>query len=225
MITIRQLSEYIHLREPERNRAGSINGDQLGREKAIHILTKKKNLMYIPIILGTAREGRESEKVARFMLAKTVEFGLESEILDVRDYRLPATDDTRTSDAASRLKERVLRADGLVIVSPEYNHGYPGELKMMLDMLYEEYFGKPVGICGVSSGVFGGARMIEHLVATCVRFHMLPTGQVLYFPRVQELFDESGAIKKEAYHRRAKKFLTILAEYAEALKRRSDAQS
>ncbi len=111
------------------------------------------------------------------------------------------------------------------MVSPEYNHGYPGELKMMLDMLYEEYFGKPVGICGVSSGVFGGARMIEHLVATCVRFHMLPTGQVLYFPRVQELFDESGAIKKEAYHRRAKKFLTILAEYAEVLKWRSDAQS
>ncbi|HPE52344.1 MAG TPA: NAD(P)H-dependent oxidoreductase, partial [Methanothrix soehngenii] len=85
--------------------------------------------MYIPIILGTAREGRESEKVARFMLEKALEFGLESEILDVRDYRLPATDNTKTSDAAARLKERVLRADGLVIVSPEYNHGYPGELK------------------------------------------------------------------------------------------------
>lgn len=181
--------------------------------------------MYIPIILGTAREGRESEKVARFMLERAVEFGLESEILDVRDYRLPATDNTKTSDAAARLKERVLRADGIVIVSPEYNHGYPGELKMMLDMLYEEYFGKPVGICGVSSGVFGGARMIEHLVATCVRFHMLPTGEVLYFPKVQDLFDENGAIKKEAYHRRAKKFFDVLAEYAERLGEGRDAQS
>jgi NAD(P)H-dependent FMN reductase len=181
--------------------------------------------MYIPIILGTAREGRESEKVARFMLEKAIEFGLDSEIIDVRDYRLVATDNTKTSDAAKRLMEQVLRADGLVIVSPEYNHGYPGELKMMLDMLYEEYFGKPVGICGVSSGVFGGARMIEHLVATCVRFHMLPTGEVLYFPKVQDLFDENGAIKKEAYHRGAKKFFGVLAEYAEALRCGKDAQS
>jgi len=180
--------------------------------------------MYIPIILGTAREGRESEKVARFMLEKALEFGLDSEIIDVRDYRLPATDNTKTSDQAIRLKDKVLRADGLVIVSPEYNHGYPGELKMMLDMLYEEYFGKPVGICGVSSGVFGGARMIEHLVATCVRFHMLPSGEVLYFPRVQELFDENGAIKKEAYHRRANKFLAVLTEYAKALRSGRDEQ-
>jgi NAD(P)H-dependent FMN reductase len=150
------------------------------------------------------------------MLAKALEFGLDSEIVDVRDYRLPATDNTKTSDQAIRLRELVLRADGLVIVSPEYNHDYPGELKMMLDMLREEYFGKPVGICGVSSGVFGGARMVEHLVATCVRFRMLPTGEVLYFPKVQELFDENGAIKKEAYHERARKFFDVLAGYAEA---------
>jgi NAD(P)H-dependent FMN reductase len=181
--------------------------------------------MYIPIILGTAREGRESEKVARFMLEKALEFGLDSEIIDVRDYRLLATDNTKTSDQAKRLMERVLRADGLVIVSPEYNHGYPGELKMMLDMLYEEYFGKPVGICGVSSGVFGGARMIEHLVATCVRFHMLPSGEVLYFPKVQELFDENGAITKESYHKRARKFFTVLIGYAEALRCGKDAES
>jgi len=152
--------------------------------------------MYIPIILGTAREGRESEKVARFMLEKALAFGLDSEIIDVRDYRLPATDNTKTSAEAIRLKEVVLKADGLVIVSPEYNHGYPGELKMMLDMLYEEYFGKPVGICGVSSGVFGGARMIEHLVATCVRFYMLPTGEVLYFPRSRSSSTRPGRSRR-----------------------------
>jgi hypothetical protein len=67
--------------------------------------------------------------------------------------------------------------------------------------------------------------MIEHLVATCARFHMLPTGEVLYFPRVQDLFDENGAVKKEAYHRRAKKFFAVLAEYAEALQSGRDAQS
>lgn len=180
--------------------------------------------MYIPIILGTAREGRESEKVAHFVLEKAIEFGLESEIIDVRNFRLEATDNTKTSDQAKRLMELVLKAEGLVIVSPEYNQGYPGELKMMLDMLYEEYFGKPVGICGVSSGTFGGARMIEQLVQICVRFHMLPTGEVLYFPRVQDLFDENGAIKKEAYHERARKFFGVLTGYAEALRCGKDAE-
>ena len=158
--------------------------------------------MYIPIILGTAREGRESEKVARFMLEKAEEFGLSSEIIDVRDYRLAATDNTKTSEQAKRLMELVLRADGLVIVSPEYSHGYPGELKMMLDMLYEEYFGKPVGICGVSSGVFGGARMIEQLWQICICLHMVPIGEVVSFPRVQDLFrrercDKEGGVPRE----------------------------
>jgi NAD(P)H-dependent FMN reductase len=181
--------------------------------------------MYIPIILGTAREGRESEKVARFMLEKALEFGLSSEIIDVRDYRLPATDNTKTSDQAIRLRELVLRADGLVIVSPEYNHDYPGELKMMLDMLREEYFDKPVGICGVSSGAFGGVRMIEQLVGICVCLHMVPIGEMMSFPRVRDLFDENGAIKKEAYHERARKFFDVLTGYAEALRCGKDAKS
>ncbi|HII07207.1 MAG TPA: NAD(P)H-dependent oxidoreductase [Methanotrichaceae archaeon] len=181
--------------------------------------------MYIPIILGTAREGRESEKVARFMLEKAIEFGLESEIIDVRNFRHEATDNTKTSDQARRFKEKVLKAEGLIIVSPEYNHGYPGELKMMLDMLYEEYSGKPVGICGVSSGVFGGARMIEQLVQICVFLHMVPIGEVVNFSRVQDLFDENGAIKKESYHDRARKFLGVLTGYAETLSCGKDAKS
>ncbi len=66
---------------------------------------------------------------------------------------------------------------------------------------------------------------LEHLVATCVRFHMLPTGEVLYFPRVQDLFDEKGTIKKEAYHWRAGKFFTVLTRYAEAFRCGKDAES
>ena len=50
--------------------------------------------LFIPVILGTAREGRSSENAARFMLAQAQNSGIESEILDVRDYRLTATDNT-----------------------------------------------------------------------------------------------------------------------------------
>jgi len=117
--------------------------------------------MYIPIILGTARQGRQSEKAARFILREALAASLESEIIDVRDHRIAATDNTGSSPQAQRLAEKVKRADGFIIVSPEYNHGYPGELKMMLDMLFWAYAKKPVGICGVSSGPWGGARVVE----------------------------------------------------------------
>ncbi len=83
--------------------------------------------MYVPIILGTAREGRQSEKAARFILSEAGKCGFESEILDVRDYRLQATDKTCTTPLAKAYSEKIRRAGAIIIVTPEYNHGYPGE--------------------------------------------------------------------------------------------------
>ncbi|MGV8176140.1 MAG: NADPH-dependent FMN reductase [Methanothrix sp.] len=174
--------------------------------------------MYIPVILGTARAGRQSEKAARFMLAKALEAGLESEIIDVRDYRLEATDNSKESPQAKKLALKALRADGLIIVSPEYNHGYPGELKMMLDMLFSEFAHKPVGICGVSSGPWGGVRMVEQLREVCLAFHLVPTGEAVHFPKVQELFDEQGRFLGKSQHGQARRLLEELIWYASALK-------
>src|SRR3989344_7966247 len=113
--------------------------------------------MYIPIILGTARKGRRSEKAANFVLQEfQKQEGVETELIDVRDYRIAATDNTGDLPEAKKFSEKAARADGFIIVSPEYDHGYPGELKMMLDMLYDEYNRKPVAICGVSMGQSGG---------------------------------------------------------------------
>lgn len=174
--------------------------------------------MYVPVVLGIAREGRQSEKVAAFMMACVNEFGLRSEVLDVRDFQTKATDNTQTLPAAKKLSEKILKADALIIVSPEYNHGYPGELKMMLDMLYQQYFNKPVGMCGVSAGPVGGARAVEQLRQVCVELHMVPIREALYFPFVQNLFDAGGKIKDNTYYDRVKKFLGELLWYAKALK-------
>ncbi len=174
--------------------------------------------MYIPIILGTAREGRQSAKAAKFMLAEAVKFGFDSEIIDPRDYRIAATDNSKSSPQAKKLAEKIIKADGIVIVSPEYNHGYPGELKMMLDMLYGEYAHKPVGICGVSSSGLGGARMVEQLKQICIELHMPPIRESVYFSNVQNLFDDSGKILDDAFIARAQKFFEELNWYAEKLK-------
>ncbi|MBN2014156.1 MAG: NAD(P)H-dependent oxidoreductase [Candidatus Altiarchaeota archaeon] len=174
--------------------------------------------MYIPVVLGTARVGRQSEKVAEFMRRQVLKAGLHTEILDVRDYRIQATDNSETLIQAQRLSEKISGADALVIVSPEYNHGFPGELKMMLDMLYEQYFNKPVGICGVSAGGLGGARAVEQLRLVCIELHMVPIREAIYFSMVQDLFGEEGGIVDKSYSKRVKAFLDELIWYAGALK-------
>lgn len=174
--------------------------------------------MFIPIILGTAREGRQSEKAAKFMFEETISYGLESEIIDVRDFIIGKTDNSRTTPLFQKLREKIDKADGLVIVSPEYNHGYPGELKLMLDMLYKEYHQKPIGFCGVSAGPIGGSRAVEQLRLVAVELHMVPIREAVYFPMIQSLFDEKGTIKDSSYRNRIKGFLDELTWYAKALK-------
>ncbi len=166
--------------------------------------------MYFPIILGTAREGRQSEKVARFMLEELKKEGIESGIIDVRDYRIEATDNTKKGSEAKRLAEIIGKADGIVIVSPEYNHGYPGELKMMLDLLYEEYRGKPVLICGVSAGIFGGTRMVEQLRLVCLGLGMVPVSSALYFRNAEEFNESEG---NEDYKKSVKRAVEELKLY------------
>ncbi len=173
--------------------------------------------MYLPIILGTARQGRRSEAVARFMLGEVKAVGLESEIIDVKDYVRLATDDAEESSAAKQLGEKVQRADGFIVVTPEYNHGYPGELKIVLDLLYKEYARKPIGFCGVSNSRLGGARAIEQLRLVAIEFHMVPIREAVYFSQVQTIFDAEGNVTDEAYHGRVSKFLEELLWYAKAL--------
>ena len=177
--------------------------------------------MYIPIILGTAREGRRSASVANYLLKEVKEKSkeLETEIIDVKDYFEGFTDDKKESKIVQSFSEKISKADGLIIIVPEYNHGYPGELKLMLDMLYKEYAKKPVGMCGVSNGFLGGSRAIEQLRQVAIEFHMTPIMEAIYFTSVQNLFDENGNIKDESYSKKISVFMQELLWYAKVLKK------
>ena len=180
--------------------------------------------LFIPIILATGREGRLSENAARFMLKQTEKFGLKTELIDVADFGLIRTKRSADTEPAKSFSEKISLADGLIIVSPEYNHGYPGELKLVLDQLYKEYNRKPVGICGVSAGKLGGARMVEQLRLVAIEFQMVPIRSAVYFSNISDLFDEAGNIKDDSYEKRVNGFLEELVWYAQALKeaRQSD---
>jgi NAD(P)H-dependent FMN reductase len=178
------------------------------------------NPLFIPLLLGSAREGRASENVARYVhgLAQKNE-KFKTELLDVRDFVAQAKTQAMPEDRAKRWSETMRRADGLIIISPEYNHSFPGELKLMLDQLYKEYHYKPAGICGVSAGGLGGARMVEALRLVLIELHMTNVREAVYFLKAKELFDESGAITDPSYEERLTKLFDEMVWYADALKK------
>ena len=176
--------------------------------------------LFIPVILGTAREGRRSEKAARFMLEQVKDTGVKAELIDVRDYLFLFTENPKREELKEKLSKKISKADGFVVVSPEYNHGYPGELKMMLDELYSEFARKAVGICGVSKGSWGGARMTEQLKLILTTFHMAVINNAVYFHNMTK-FDSSDTIEGEEskkYKKMAKGFLEELLWFTKALK-------
>src|SRR6266478_3487417 len=166
--------------------------------------------LFIPLILGTAREGRQSENVARFVFEQTKKrAGVETELIDVRELPM------KLDDAGEQMKDpkfsaAIDRCDGLIIVTPEYNHGYPGLLKHALDMNLKEYIHKAVGICGVSAGPFGGARVIEGLVPVMRELGLVAIFEDVNFGNVAKLFDEQGQLLNQEYVGRVDKFLDEL---------------
>jgi NAD(P)H-dependent FMN reductase len=111
-----------------------------------------------------------------------------------------------------------MRADGLVVVAPEYNHGYPGILKHALDTNLKEYIHKPVGLCGVSAGGFGGTRVIESLVPVMRELGLVTIFWDVNVSGVQKVFDASGQLLDPTLPRRVDKFLAELTWMARVLR-------
>jgi NAD(P)H-dependent FMN reductase len=174
--------------------------------------------LYIPVILGTARKGRASESVARFVLGEVLKReGVETELIDVRELRL-ATDDAGEAIKDARFSEQMSRADALVIVAPEYNHGYPGLLKHALDTNLKEYIHKAVGVCGVSAGGFGGTRVVENLLPVLRELGLVTIFWDGNFSGAHKLFDEGGNLLDPSYLKRIDKFLKELIWMAKVLR-------
>jgi NAD(P)H-dependent FMN reductase len=172
--------------------------------------TSNAKPLFLPIILGTARQGRESEHVAHLVFEQTKKRAkVETELIDVRNLPM------RLDDAGEQMKDpafsaTIERCDGLIIVTPEYNHGYPGLLKHALDMNLKEYVHKAVGICGVSAGPIGGARVIENLLPVMRELGLVAIFEDVNFGQVGKLFDEQGKLLDQNYIQRVDKFLDEL---------------
>ncbi|MFA5030886.1 MAG: NAD(P)H-dependent oxidoreductase [Patescibacteria group bacterium] len=180
------------------------------------------NKLYIPIIFAAATEKRQSytELCAHATKIFVEKADINTEIIDAqKEIQFCHANREIDTPEARVLREKLNRADGFIIVSPEYNHGYPGDLKNLLDSFLDEYNRKPVGIIGVSSGGIGGARVIEQLRLVAIALAMIPISGAILFSQATKLFNDDKTFNAEKeYEPRFKKFLDELIWYAEALK-------
>ena len=172
----------------------------------------------IPVILGTSRKGRMSAHAARWIASHIGQrAGVETELIDVLDMNLPV-DDAGESIKDTNVSAALARADGLVIVSAEYNHSFPGLLKHMLDCYLKEYIHKAVGVVGVSAGPFGGTRGIQDLLPVLRELGLVSIFWDVNIGTVSQVFDETGVLLDQALIRRTDKFLDELVWMARTLR-------
>jgi NAD(P)H-dependent FMN reductase len=148
----------------------------------------------IAVIIGTTRAQRQSDKAARFVAAY-----LEQQphvtvtLVDPNDFTLPG-DGNDPEGQDPRYSAIVEQSDAFFIIVPEYNHSFPGSLKRLLDSELALYNHKPVAFAGTSSGGWGGVRGVEALVSAVRELGLISLSWDMYFPRVQDLFDEQGIL-------------------------------
>jgi NAD(P)H-dependent FMN reductase len=174
----------------------------------------------LPVLLGTNRKQRNSVHAAKWLVGEMQKrTDIETRVFDVSEFALPHDDYGQgLKDQFPEWRDAIIQADGLVIVSPEYNHGYPGTLKAVLDLLLKEYIHKAVAFVGVSAGPWGGARVIEALVPMVRELGLAVTFTDLNFPSIQKKFDEQGNLLDHAYEQRVGDFLDELVWMSKVLK-------
>ncbi len=174
--------------------------------------------LYIPVILGTVRKGRMSEHAARLMASEVAKRpNVETELIDIAHLPLPI-DDAGQAIKDAQFASKMMRADALVIVSPEYNHGYSGLLKHVLDSCLKEYIHKAVGIAGVSAGTFGGTRGVQDLLPVMRELGLVTIFWDVNFASVYDLFASDGTLRDESMLARIDQFLKELIWMAMTLR-------
>ena len=164
----------------------------------------------IPVILGTARKGRASVHAARlFVELLNRRAGVTSRLIDIATVPIPV-DDAGEAIKDPAFAQAMTAADGLVIVSPEYNHSFPGLLKHVLDSCLSEYIHKAVGIVGVSAGAFAGARVIQGLLPVMREIGLVTIFWDVNIGTVAKVFAEDGRLLDDAVIRRSERFIKEL---------------
>lgn len=181
---------------------------------------------HIEIITASVRSGRKSDRVALYFKDYLESRNLASaHILDLKKYNFPLFDERLAHQANPSVEVlefagKVKAADGIIIITPEYNGGYPASIKNVVDLLYNEWRRKPIAISTVSDGVFGGTQVITSLQFSLWKIRSWTVPAMFPVPKVDSTFDENGQpTDKEATDQRASAFIEELLWCVEAAAR------
>ncbi len=185
--------------------------------------------MKIKVILSSTRQGRAGEKFAQWVMDElTKRTDAEYELLDLRDYQFPYYDDELPAsmlqipyelEVRRKWSEKIAGADGFIIITPEYNHGYPAVLKSALDAIYQEWNNKPVSFISYG-GAAHGSRSVEQLRLVAIELQMAPIREAVHVGIFEKdpVFHESGEIADQGFTKKLHNMVGQLLWWASALK-------
>lgn len=181
---------------------------------------------HIAILAASVRKGRTSNRVADFFLRYIPENRkpATAEVIDLQQYEFPLFDErlSHQDNPDERVREfagKIMRADGVIIVTPEYNGGYPAALKNVIDLLYPEWYKKPTGISTVSDGIFGGTQVLISLQFTLWKMRAWTIPAMFPVPEVEKSFSAQGELLNRGLEKRAGIFVDELLWCVEARSR------
>jgi len=173
--------------------------------------------MHIVVLSASVRRGRNSHRVALYFQNYITENNLATvDMVDLSSFNFPVFDERLQympdpADNVLDFQKRINQAEGIVLVTPEYNGGYPSSLKNVIDLLYKEWQRKPIALATVSAGPFGGTQVMTSLLFSLWKIGAWVVPAMFPVPQVQNNYDEEGVPKdKESTDKRAGKFIAEL---------------
>ena len=172
----------------------------------------------LAVIIGSVREGRIGHSVARWFvdqLQGDAPDGMRLDVIDLASLDLP--EDLSGGGDTDALSERIERSDAVVIITPEYNRGYPGLLKNAIDAVTSPWAAKPIGFVAYG-GVSGGLRAVEQLRPVFAELHAVTVQAVVALPYAWDSLDADGALRAPRAESAAATMLRQLQWWAHALR-------
>ena len=171
----------------------------------------------LAIIIGSVREGRFGPTVATWFANQARQHeGFEVDVIDLADFDFPAS--MASSPDATDFANRIGQADAVAVITPEYNHSYPGPLKTAIDSVGREWHAKPVGLISYG-GMSGGLRAVEPLRVVFAEVHAVTIRDTVSFHGAWAQFDDDGEpLNADIVNTAARTLLNQLEWWAVSLK-------
>jgi NAD(P)H-dependent FMN reductase len=186
-------------------------------------------MLNIKVILGSTRENRFGEKAFNWVKEQLKDTeDIKYDFLDLRDWELPYFNSPisasnpefkQTTELAQKWENKIQEADAFIILTPEYNRGYPAVLKSALDATYKPWNNKSIGF--ISWGSVGGARVVEQLKQVAIELQLHPIREAVHIMKFWEIFNEKGQIIESAadeYNKKLESMVKQLVWIARSLK-------